>query len=275
MDHLNHAFELFGQSVKDIEHLRLLMRKYNALASGSTVLHFFLNNQTKSTNVERPTWIPSDLDIYIEKRSLGRTGLLDWHTYLTESEEMQLASNNKNEEQYDNVWEVYSYKNSTDRTAVQLIIVIPSPIKFILSSFYGTHVMNIATWHAAYCLFPNLTLQENKMCLFSMRNHKELLSYDKYVLRGFNPLPLENAKCLFQEVCASRTVGDQFTQKLEFSSITRHGVTLQPQCSPWVDECEFGINNIKLKLRRWSLEATNTNTNAATHNSTSLEDVET
>lgn len=66
--------ELFGRLFADVDACRLLMKEKQVLASGSALLR-----------VLRPglSWIPSDIDLYASRTSLGKEGLAEWHEFLS------------------------------------------------------------------------------------------------------------------------------------------------------------------------------------------------
>lgn len=63
---------LFGKFFVDISRCRQLMKQKQVIASGSAVIYALLNE---------PTWSPSDLDLFVSRKSLGKHGLLDWHEF--------------------------------------------------------------------------------------------------------------------------------------------------------------------------------------------------
>ncbi|KAJ5971795.1 uncharacterized protein N7479_001713 [Penicillium vulpinum] len=65
--------QLFGKFFANVDKCRLLMKEKQVLASGSAVLHALQGS---------PSWVPSDLDLFVSSSSLGELGLLEWHEYL-------------------------------------------------------------------------------------------------------------------------------------------------------------------------------------------------
>jgi hypothetical protein len=104
-----------------------------------------------------------------------------------------------------------------------LILIDQEPIHFVVASFYGTHVMNVANWRGAYCLFPRTTLEEGKIYLFSMTRRLELQAFDKYVGRGFTLVGDRRVEEQFEELTAVRRVGDAFSRKLGFPDVQVDG----------------------------------------------------
>ncbi|KAH7872501.1 uncharacterized protein C8R40DRAFT_1020350, partial [Lentinula edodes] len=77
-----------------------------------------------------------------------------------------------------------------DKHRVQLIATRGSPLETILS-FHSTCVMNILTHRAAYCLFPQLTLEEKTTLLIDLVSpltEIQMAAVRKYALRGFTIL---------------------------------------------------------------------------------------
>lgn len=97
---VDHAVKLFGGSVKYVDAFRLLMRKYRALVSGSTVLRLFVEDQAVRSGRRAETWVPSDLDIYVKRGTLGPLGLLEWHVHFTNVEGMDLELQEQREREY-------------------------------------------------------------------------------------------------------------------------------------------------------------------------------
>jgi hypothetical protein len=98
---VDYATKLFGGSIEYVDTFRLLMRKYRALASGSAVLRLFVEDQAMRCGEQPQAWTPSDLDVYVSRRSLGAVGLLDWHVHFTEVEGMNLDDPQKQREYVD------------------------------------------------------------------------------------------------------------------------------------------------------------------------------
>ena len=86
---VDYAAKLFGASIEYIDLFRLLMRKYGALISGSSVLRLFVEDEAVRSRQQLPSWAPSDLDIYVSRASLGLLGLLEWHVHFTTVERMK------------------------------------------------------------------------------------------------------------------------------------------------------------------------------------------
>lgn len=73
--------KLFGRFFSDVDGCREHMKQKQVLASGSAVLHALLDD---------PTWVPSDLDLFVLRTSLGERGLLEWREYF-ESEGYEVS----------------------------------------------------------------------------------------------------------------------------------------------------------------------------------------
>lgn len=98
---------------------------------------------------------------------------------------------------------------------MELVVLQSDPVGHVLRTFYGTHVMNFATWEKAYCMFPLLTLVKGEMLLFRVDTQVELEAYDKYRHRGFTRVGLSQVKGS-SEVKGVRSVGDVFTKEVVF-----------------------------------------------------------
>lgn len=114
---------------------------------------------------------------------------------------------------------MFCYKDESGENKIQLIVVRDEPINYILETFYSTHIMNIASWKAAYCLFPETTLEYRLMCISAMTRHTELRQFDKWSKRGFTKIwnaTDEKMHWLKEELCTERRVGDDKTYKVVF-----------------------------------------------------------
>lgn len=112
------------------------------------------------------------------------------------------------------------------------------PIEYIVTTFYSTHVMNVANWRAAYCLFPHTTFVEGKMGLLSVKSLQELRSFEKYVERGFGRLSVPEVSPYIDELGVTRRVGDAFSRKLKFSDMRIDGKDPEEQKRP-LEQFEF------------------------------------
>ena len=121
---------------------------------------------------------------------------------------------------------------------------------FIVTSFYGTHVMNVADWKGAYCLFPKLTLVEEEMCLFSVKKRRELLAFDKYVARGLVPDSVQGSQK--EELTGVRHVGDSFSRKLCFSDVE---VASKDVWEPRLEDFRFRFDGKRMVETVWTRKA--------------------
>ncbi|KAJ3932054.1 MAG: hypothetical protein NXY57DRAFT_1075724, partial [Lentinula lateritia] len=106
---------------------------------------------------------------------------------------------------------------------VQLIATIGSPLTTILS-FHSTCVMNVLTHEAAYCLYPNLTLEHRATLLMSLTlpmTEVQAAAIEKYWQRGFEILtdvPTSwscNPNSAVTFLCP-RFIGDKHCYKIPF-----------------------------------------------------------
>lgn len=65
--------KLFGRFFKGIDCCRSLMREKRVVASGNALIQTL-----------RPcfTWVPSEMDLFVSRSSLGNEGLLEWNDFL-------------------------------------------------------------------------------------------------------------------------------------------------------------------------------------------------
>jgi hypothetical protein len=87
---VDHAAKLFAPTLQHVDAFRLLMRQYRALVAGSSVLRLFVEDQAMRSGQRPQAWVPSDLDVYVSRSSLGEVGLVDWHVFFTMVESMKL-----------------------------------------------------------------------------------------------------------------------------------------------------------------------------------------
>lgn len=78
---------LFGKYFSNIDECRSLMKRSEAIASGSAVLHALQND---------PTWDPSDLDMFVSYMRLPKQGLVEWHNFFSAEGYSLLPSSNGN-----------------------------------------------------------------------------------------------------------------------------------------------------------------------------------
>ena len=76
---------VFHPHIENVQGFRLLMAKYRAIVSGSSVLRAFLLSRSCAVR-----WQSGDLDLYVPKEDLGPAGLLEWHIFLTTVERLSL-----------------------------------------------------------------------------------------------------------------------------------------------------------------------------------------
>ncbi len=129
-----------------------------------------------------------------------------------------------------------------------MIVVDEEPIEFVVKSFYGTHVMNVADWKAAYCLFPRLTLEEQLMFLFHIKRCPELMGLDKYLDRGFGlPADFGTTRMKSEELLAVRKVGDSLCRKLCFSGVQLEAKEreLYPE-KCWMEDIQFRFDGRRM-----------------------------
>jgi hypothetical protein len=83
-----------------------------------------------------------------------------------------------------------------------------------MGTFWGTHLMNFATWNGIYCLFPETTLN-HKMVVLDSLEEVERFSYDYFVGRGFSHVSVDGVQDL-AEFGNERTVFDEVTRMVPF-----------------------------------------------------------
>lgn len=91
-----------------------------------------------------------------------------------------------------------------------MIKVAVSAVNHVLNTFWGTHLKNIATHDALYCLYPQATVVKKQMVVSISNRTGELLAYEKYLDRGFRRISGEECRCSgeFQD---GRSLDDRFT----------------------------------------------------------------
>ncbi|KAJ3854697.1 hypothetical protein EV368DRAFT_13760, partial [Lentinula lateritia] len=160
------------------------------LVSGSTALHFFTR-----------TFYGGDLDTYCQLSFSKTAG----HWYLTHGYSFAPAEGQMNDFNADvdrvnaaieeepfyklnNIAAVWNFKQGSQQ--IQLIATHMSPLHTIFS-FHSTCVMNVLTHNAAYCLFPQLTLERKTTLLVDLQcplTEIQMNAVKKYIDRGFDIL---------------------------------------------------------------------------------------
>ncbi|KAJ4472851.1 hypothetical protein C8J55DRAFT_563092 [Lentinula edodes] len=108
----------------------------------------------------------------------------------------------------------------------QLMATIGSPLETILS-FHSTCVMNIFTHRSAYCLFPQLTLEEKKTMLINIQlplTEVQANALSKYERRGFKIVHQPPLRSVVNEASSltflrPRFVGDSHCYKVPFEHV--------------------------------------------------------
>ncbi len=110
-----------------------------------------------------------------------------------------------------------------------MFVVDREAIDFILLNFHGTHVMNVADWQAAYCLFPYLTIEKRKMLFFSAKTEWDLQVFEKYADRGYEALDYDGWGDQIDELRGIRRIGDVFCRRLCFRQVQRKDVSVEAE----------------------------------------------
>ncbi|KAN0074067.1 hypothetical protein V8E54_008004 [Elaphomyces granulatus] len=211
---------LLGPFVDCVDDFRLTMKKYSVVICGSTVLHLF--SQSKD-------WTTNDLDLFVSRDSLGEQGQILWHVFLTSVCKYNLCDD------ADGLCppDVQKFVYKKDDRVIDLAILPCNPIEFHIERFYGTHVLNYATWNIAYSLFPRLSLRDRKMVVFHHLPYSALLSFDKYRHRGFEYITIQDACLRYPELDQLRSTGDAHCEVMPFSSIELDATHLgEPAANP-------------------------------------------
>ncbi|KAJ3900395.1 hypothetical protein F5879DRAFT_809323, partial [Lentinula edodes] len=111
--------------------------------------------------------------------------------------------------------------------SVQLMATRGSPLTTILS-FHSTCVMNILTHNAAYCLFPELTLERRASLLIDLTlpmTEVQAAAVNKYSQRGFEMMPIAPTGWTCNPSSAltflrPRFIGDRHCYKIDFENLT-------------------------------------------------------
>ncbi|KAJ3872333.1 hypothetical protein F5051DRAFT_294997, partial [Lentinula edodes] len=172
------------------------------LVSGSTALHFFTR-----------TFYGGDLDTYCQfsySNTVGHWYLVHGYSFAPAEGQMNDFNADVNrvkaaieeepfvvaipvetdirEYKLNNIAAVWNFKQGSQQ--IQLIATHMSPLHTIFS-FHSTCVMNIFTHNAAYCLFPQLTLERKTTLLVDLEyplTEIQMNAVKKYIDRGFDVL---------------------------------------------------------------------------------------
>src|ERR1700744_2759556 len=207
---------LLGPFVDCVDDFRMMMKKYSVVICGSTVLHLFSHSKD---------WTTNDLDLFVSRDSLGEQGQILWHVFLTSVCKYNLCDDAGGLCPPD----VQKFVYKKDDRVIDLAILPCNPIEFHIERFYGTHVLNYATWNIAYCLFPQLSLRDRKMVVFRHLPYSALLSFDKYRHRGFEHITIQDACPRYPELDQLRSTGDAHCAVKPFSSIKLDATQLETQ----------------------------------------------
>lgn len=90
------------------------------------------------------------------------------------------------------------------------------PVWGFMTHFWSSHVFNLATWEAIYCLFPEATMQNRMMHIFPGRPWGSGEVLERWFSRGFSRAA-GNEKFSSSEFQSERYFGDSMTYRLGFS----------------------------------------------------------
>ncbi|KAJ4475399.1 hypothetical protein C8R41DRAFT_923619 [Lentinula lateritia] len=236
---IERAYRGIFDDVKVLKDFQNLQTSTGLIVSGSTALRFF-------TRVE----YGGDLDCYCHLPQAIESGL--WflaHDFLFTptgdqlddfaadftrlcklyDDETPLGGNAVEEDirdyKLDNIASVWNFKRGS--LIVQLMGTLSSPLTTILS-FHSTCVMNILSHDAAYCLFPNLTLERRASLLINLTlpmTEVQATAVNKYSQRGFDILRNAPTSSTCNPNSAvtflrPRFVGDRHCHKITFKNLT-------------------------------------------------------
>jgi hypothetical protein len=185
------------------------MRKYSTIVSGSTVLHLFCPSED---------WNPNDLDLFVSWDCLATDGLYVWHSFLTNTCGYLLQRSREINPTFPSA-RVFDYVKETT-LKIQLHVTDLNPIILVIDRFNASLWKNYATADKAYCLFPDLTLNQHRMTLFRCSTVEQLEAIEKYKDRGFDIVSLKDIRSN-TEVASDRYTGDSLCQIKHFSAMNR------------------------------------------------------
>jgi hypothetical protein len=162
---------LFGPYFENVRQCVRLMKATETEAFGSAVLDALLPGFAG----------PYDgLDLAVNACNMPLAGLAAWDEFLR-SEGYAFLSKRLIAERY---VEVREYGNGSRGGRVKIFSVEGPTFRYVEDYACGSHVLNIATWEAMYCMFPEMTLERRELSVWLTAGdiHGDV---DKYLKLGF------------------------------------------------------------------------------------------
>lgn len=120
---------------------------------------------------------------------------------------------------------------------MQVIGVVSSPFDYVLKSFWGSHLKNIATHKGLFCAYPEATLRRRKMAISKITMDRELRAIEKYLDRGFHVLMGDEQRDIVEFGVERTSMDDDLSLDIPYSGGGTIGwVVRQDGCwglSPW------------------------------------------
>lgn len=120
---------------------------------------------------------------------------------------------------------MYSFFSEKTGRRVRLGLTAGVPLDTVVFMFGGSHLKNIATHDAVYCLFPQATLERREMLVATGGRISELKFFSKYLERGFRRANVGRVM-RSDEFQGGRFVGDPLTKCVPFDGKSR----VRPAC---------------------------------------------
>jgi hypothetical protein len=96
---------------------------------------------------------------------------------------------------------------------VQVIKVAGDVVDTVFRTFWGTHLMNVATHEGVYCPFPKSTLERRQMAVSIEGRISEVKALFKYLGRGFSRVSRDE-KSRIEEFAEGRVLSDSLTRRV-------------------------------------------------------------
>ncbi|KAK0479748.1 hypothetical protein IW261DRAFT_151756 [Armillaria novae-zelandiae] len=201
---------------------RETQRRHGVLVSGSQVAGFFIRDGT--------TFKDSDLDVYVDiKRDIHLSGVLTQAGYfmhadlsrehVIEPEDNELLAAMDDDEMIlrtkyvlSAIASVKEYRN--DEGKVVQVIASHGPPMDIILGFHSTCVMNVISYHYAYCLYPSATISDRVSIAHIGTDTNSACARGKWASRGWQMLRENTSSPRLDLRSVNRYVGDRYSWRI-------------------------------------------------------------
>ncbi|KAF8333776.1 hypothetical protein F5887DRAFT_921751 [Amanita rubescens] len=194
----------FLETDSDMLKFENLMKKTNAVISGSTALQFF----------DRTFYPNADLDLYFESKHLDawKAQVIAFgYVRVPKDEKKPTIEDDGGYPGFAEIETLETFSHKVTKKVIQLMATKALPIRAILD-YHSTCVMNMITHDCAYSLYPVSTFIQRETVVCGPMNKKALTALEKYKRRGWtavHAIRTENFQCAADELkMRRRRLGD-------------------------------------------------------------------